>query len=252
MRRPQQRGFRYVASRPRWSAADHSTIDLDIEYEHIGKPSSTTASPFDTEAHGRQLFQRALAGEFGEIAPYEPPPQAPNIGWPAGARAAWEAYQASPEGQQRYKEMVAHNEEIASGSSRGIVAHAEMILSTRLGAILVKGGVSQADVDSLSFNNRISKSAALGLISIKERDALNKVREIRNEVAHGSDGHFYTEKVRVMCNDLCAIMAGYLTYLPTSSLEDKWIDLIFINAYTILDGSLQTKFVPNFFAAIVS
>ena len=36
-----------------------------------------TATPDDSEAHGRELFERALAGEFGEIAEYvEPGPVA--------------------------------------------------------------------------------------------------------------------------------------------------------------------------------
>ena len=31
------------------------------------------ASPNDVEKHGRDLYQRALAGEFGDIAPAAPP-----------------------------------------------------------------------------------------------------------------------------------------------------------------------------------
>lgn len=31
------------------------------------------ARPDDVEAHGRDKYQRAVAGEWGEIAPYEPP-----------------------------------------------------------------------------------------------------------------------------------------------------------------------------------
>lgn len=39
------------------------------------EPVPFTASPDDTEPHGVELYNRAMAGEFGEIAPFvEPPP----------------------------------------------------------------------------------------------------------------------------------------------------------------------------------
>lgn len=33
-----------------------------------------TAAPDDVEHHGKELYAKALAGEFGEIAPYIEPP----------------------------------------------------------------------------------------------------------------------------------------------------------------------------------
>lgn len=50
-------------SSPRWSAADHSMIDLTVEHPVHGTiPYTATA--------GSYVFERALKGEFGEIAPF--------------------------------------------------------------------------------------------------------------------------------------------------------------------------------------
>lgn len=52
------------------------TIDVEIEHPKFGW-LPFTASPDDVEEQGRELFKRAQAGEFGQVAPYVPPvPQA--------------------------------------------------------------------------------------------------------------------------------------------------------------------------------
>ena len=61
---------------PRWANAEHTRINMVTLFEELAEqygPIPFTASPDDTEEHGRDLFERALAGEFGEIAEYEPP-----------------------------------------------------------------------------------------------------------------------------------------------------------------------------------
>lgn len=62
------------ASNPRWAGADGSAIDLVVTFEGLGEvPFLATAG--DIEEHGRDLFARASAGEFGPIAPFEPAPE---------------------------------------------------------------------------------------------------------------------------------------------------------------------------------
>ncbi|WP_261804191.1 tail fiber assembly protein [Serratia marcescens] len=62
----------------RYSSADNSTIDCIIGV-HLAAGSESvteipfTASPEDTEEHGRQLYADLVAGEFGVVAPYLPP-----------------------------------------------------------------------------------------------------------------------------------------------------------------------------------
>lgn len=56
----------YPARNPKRNAA--GTIDLEIEHPvHGWLPF--TASPHDVEQHGRDLYARAVAGEFGEVKP---------------------------------------------------------------------------------------------------------------------------------------------------------------------------------------
>jgi hypothetical protein len=53
----------------KWADAATSLIAADVTFEEIGTVSFT-ASPNDPEEHGREIFARASAGEFGSIAPY--------------------------------------------------------------------------------------------------------------------------------------------------------------------------------------
>lgn len=58
------------AHSPEFSA--NSNITLLATFEGIGEVPFT-ASPDDPEAHGRELYARAIAGEFGPVAPYVAP-----------------------------------------------------------------------------------------------------------------------------------------------------------------------------------
>jgi len=60
------------ARNPQFTSAGF--VDLEIEHPDYGwLPFS--AHPNDPEEHGRDLYARAIAGEFGPIAAYVPPPQ---------------------------------------------------------------------------------------------------------------------------------------------------------------------------------
>jgi len=58
------------ANNPRWTDQAHSAIVLNVVFEEteqtIGE-QPFAASPNDTEPHGIELFERAKAGEFGEV-----------------------------------------------------------------------------------------------------------------------------------------------------------------------------------------
>lgn len=58
---------------PQWLNAENTLIDCMVLFDHIGEPVPFTANPNDTEAHGREIFERCAAGEFGEVAAYVPP-----------------------------------------------------------------------------------------------------------------------------------------------------------------------------------
>jgi hypothetical protein len=59
---------------PRFNAL--GTIDGEIEHPQLGWVPFT-ASPDDPESLGRELYAAAMAGEFGPVAEYVPPPPAP-------------------------------------------------------------------------------------------------------------------------------------------------------------------------------
>lgn len=52
---------------------ESGNIDLTVLFAEIGEPVPFTASMHDTEPHGRELYTRAMQGEFGPVAPYQAP-----------------------------------------------------------------------------------------------------------------------------------------------------------------------------------
>ena len=48
-------------------------ITLDVQFSHSPDLVPFTALPDDVETHGRELFERAVSGDFGEIEEYTPP-----------------------------------------------------------------------------------------------------------------------------------------------------------------------------------
>lgn len=58
---------------PKWANAEQTAIDCMVTFDIIGEPVPFTATPNDTEAHGREIFARCASGEFGEVAAYVEP-----------------------------------------------------------------------------------------------------------------------------------------------------------------------------------
>lgn len=57
-------------SLPVFSNAEQTSVDLFVKFSNQDKAVAFTASPYDTEEHGRELYVRAVAGDFGKILPY--------------------------------------------------------------------------------------------------------------------------------------------------------------------------------------
>lgn len=68
--------FTYAHS-PRWATESHSSIDLVVNFVGIGEVQFS-ASPDDCEDHGKEIYAKAVAGEFGSIAPYQAPEKTPE------------------------------------------------------------------------------------------------------------------------------------------------------------------------------
>jgi len=61
------------AHSPKYAAFDASSVDLVVEHPQLGTLPFTAHSD-DLEPLGQSLYARAVAGEFGEVAPYDGPP----------------------------------------------------------------------------------------------------------------------------------------------------------------------------------
>ena len=65
------RPFTYhLVSNPRWADAEGRQILMSVVFDHLREEVGFRADPNDCEEHGRELFARAAAGEFGPVASY--------------------------------------------------------------------------------------------------------------------------------------------------------------------------------------
>ncbi|WP_223512651.1 tail fiber assembly protein [Pseudomonas sp. GL-B-19] len=60
---------------PQWMDAAHTAINVMLVTEEQGT-IPFTATPDDSTSYGPEIYARVVAGEFGEIAAYEPPSDA--------------------------------------------------------------------------------------------------------------------------------------------------------------------------------
>lgn len=65
------------AHSPIWGDADRTTINLMVAVDCLPEQVSFTAAPYDLEVHGRELYERAVNGEFGKISEYVVPIKTP-------------------------------------------------------------------------------------------------------------------------------------------------------------------------------
>lgn len=62
------------AKDPIFVSESGDAINLTVKWEEFGQEHPFTATSYDLMEHGRNLHARALAGQFGEIGAYIPPP----------------------------------------------------------------------------------------------------------------------------------------------------------------------------------
>jgi hypothetical protein len=63
---------------PRWADQARTMIDCEITTSQFGNEVLPfTASPSDTEPHGRAIFADLVAGKYGPVADYTPPVEEP-------------------------------------------------------------------------------------------------------------------------------------------------------------------------------
>jgi hypothetical protein len=62
------------ATNPVYSNAEGTSIDLQVKFAEFNEVLPFNATSNDTMPYGVELYNRALAGEFGAIAAYVPVP----------------------------------------------------------------------------------------------------------------------------------------------------------------------------------
>lgn len=58
---------------PVWVTEDRTALNLIVSFAELNGEMLFTATSYDDLPHGRDIFARACAGEFGEVAAYVPP-----------------------------------------------------------------------------------------------------------------------------------------------------------------------------------
>ena len=64
--------FEY-AKGPFWNNEEKTIIHLTVKWAEFNEEMPFGAASYDSEPHGVDLFNRAKAGEFGEVKPYVKP-----------------------------------------------------------------------------------------------------------------------------------------------------------------------------------
>ena len=67
-----------TARDPKYMNAEGDEIDLIVKFEEMEHELPFTARPVDSQDYCVELFNNAVAGMYGDIAPYVPPPPPPN------------------------------------------------------------------------------------------------------------------------------------------------------------------------------
>jgi hypothetical protein len=63
------------AKDPVYSNAENTTVVLTVKFEEFNEEMPFGATPWDTAPHGIILYQNVMAGVYGPIAPFVPPPE---------------------------------------------------------------------------------------------------------------------------------------------------------------------------------
>ena len=58
-----------------WENEIHDAISMIVKFEEMVDELPFLATPYDPMPYGVELFNNAVAGNYGEIAPYVPPPE---------------------------------------------------------------------------------------------------------------------------------------------------------------------------------
>lgn len=170
---------------PQWAAEDGSRIDCLIRTNTLLDEVPFTAWKYDTEPHGRDVYERCRAGEFGDIAPFQPtatPATTVDLHCPI-PRAFLQL--------QAFLNEV--NQENARASYRAVAitwaSFLDRLLDEMLEAEASRAIAAGRAVDKppRKLSQRIDRAFEIGLIDEGEAKKCHHVRHVRNALAHEWD-----------------------------------------------------------------
>ncbi|MBU1397098.1 MAG: hypothetical protein KKE84_13295 [Gammaproteobacteria bacterium] len=165
---------------PQWASEDGSAINCRIRTNTLVEEVPFTASKHDLEPHGREIYARCLAGEFGDIAPMEP----------KSAREPMLQSKLPPEYLLLERFLLEANQENNRKSFRSVVIVWGSLLDNLLDEMLEREALRAAVAGKpvgkppQTFNGRIERALQVGLIDQDDARKCHHIRCIRNVAAH--------------------------------------------------------------------
>ncbi len=164
----------------RWASPDRRYIDCLVKTNTLVGEHGFTAFVDDSEPHGRELYARCLAGEFGEIGPMEPrsipvPPINQEI---------------PPESKHLEKFFIDANQENGRKSFRSVAIVWGNALDNLLAGIIEEDSSRKEKMGQprgrrlRSFDDRIKAAKKRGLIDDADAEKCEHIKLVRNAAAH--------------------------------------------------------------------
>lgn len=176
---------------PQWANEDGTAINCLVRTNTLHQEVPFTATPYDSEAHGREIFDRCLTREFGDIAPMESnPPKQPLS-----------QLELPTEYHRLERFLLEANQENSRKSFRSVVIIWGSLLDNLLDEMLEAEALRASAAGEAvgkpprTLNARIKQALEARLINQDEAGRCHHIRRIRNAAAHEWELSIATEDV---------------------------------------------------------
>jgi hypothetical protein len=166
---------------PRFVSEDGSQINCFVKFSHMKEEHEFTASAYDCEKHGREIWSQCINGDYGEVKAFEPRVIDFNI--------PDEGYQLNDSEIEFLKYLDLINEENTKKSYRSVAILWGVVLDKILNTLILRSfpDKNPKKFDIGTFDKKIKFSVQYNLITDEQSKRLNCIRHIRNEAAHNWD-----------------------------------------------------------------
>lgn len=209
---------------PVWSNAEQTTIDCMVKFAEWRTEVPFTASPFDLEAHGRELFDRLINDEFGPIGPFVSPSNPDQAG-------AMPTQDDTPDWAAKWPELELFLQEANAENARGTMRGVGLVWGIMLDDMLVRvmEGQGASSIPS-GFKDKVKVAAQEGIITTKERDALHAIRHIRDRCAHQWNLSFSNPEVEAVYQHFNSLRKEFMSDLKETKNLEELMKLVYSSA----------------------